>query len=195
MRNARSTHGRGDIEQNEREEESEAQCRQGQQGCSERTPLSQLIPPFSPCPCAWRRKNTHANANSQRSHGRRYSAVAARRKSTTTAATTTASDGSHTRHRRRSRRRRRLPPLPRLVPAATASIATGAVDNTDTIVCRRRRGHLHDRRLSPPSVRAAVAGITIVACRPHKQPHHRGEGGKEVLKRWPECRAKEGRAG
>jgi len=185
VRNAKFTHGRGDIEQNGREEESEAQCRQGQQGCSERRPLSQLIPPSSPCPCAWRRKNAHANANSQRSRGRRHSAAAARRKSTTTATTTTAADGGHTRHRRRSRRRRRLLPLPWLVPAATTSTATGAVDDTDTIVCRRQRGHLHDRRRSPPSVRAAVAGITVVAGRPHEQPHHRGEGGKEVLVRWP----------
>jgi len=167
VRKARFTHSRGDIEQNGRKEESQEQYRYGQQGCIERRPLRQRIPHSSPFPCAWGRKNSYTRARSQRLCGRRRSAAEAQRKATTTTTTTAAAACKH-----RHRRRRGHGHLHR----------------------RRGRGHLHDRRRSPPSVHAAVARVTIVAGRQHEQHHHRREGEKEVLVRWPGWRAEEGRA-
>ena len=132
MRDASFTQGRWDIEQNGREEESEAQCRQGQQCRSVRRPLRQLIPSSSPCPCARGRKSTHTNASSQRLRGRRHYAAAARRTSTTTATSTTSADDGRAKLRRRSRCRYSPRPPPWLVPAVTAGSTTGAVDDTDT---------------------------------------------------------------
>jgi len=77
-------------------------------------------------------------------------------KSTTTATTTAAADGGHTKHCRRSRHRRRPLPLPWLVPAATASTATGAVDDTDTSTAvddaaTSMTDAAHRRLYAPPS--------------------------------------------
>jgi len=132
VREARFTQGRGDIEQNGREEESEAQCRQGKQCRSVRRPLRQLIPPSSTCPCARGRKSTHTSASRQRLCGRRHYGAAARRKSTTTATSTTSADDGHAKLRRRSRWRYSPRPPPWLVPAVTARTTTGVVDDTDT---------------------------------------------------------------